>query len=274
MRWSQGVWSEQRVVQAVNGTGRYFALPYGPSGTAPEDDVRAFELYFERLEAAGLGTIKRPDLLILRGEDRPFVENFLKSCGGNAELPFQPEEKLSSILSRAICAVECENSLWIARQMPDFAKPMRPQPRLGGRPGFPKSAVLPTVILKEEDRGPLRTWEQRSGIPVHVWHVFYDVAFGLAMGEAERLIAEGLITPTLQTFQAPGGATTKKQIYKIYYQYGYPLASSSTEPELRPDKVIDKNGHILPYVRFQGGGIVLSAEALRELDALANRPPR
>jgi|GEM_PF-4742413 hypothetical protein len=30
------------------------------------DDVRAFELYFERLELAGLGNIKRPDLLIFK----------------------------------------------------------------------------------------------------------------------------------------------------------------------------------------------------------------
>ena len=69
MRWSQGVWSEERLMQAVNGTGSYFALPYGPSGTAPDDDPRAFELYFERLELAGLGRVKRPDLLVFRRED-------------------------------------------------------------------------------------------------------------------------------------------------------------------------------------------------------------
>lgn len=58
MRWSQGVWSEERLTQAVNNTGRYFALPYGPSGTAPDNDIRAFELYFERLEKAGLGNLQ------------------------------------------------------------------------------------------------------------------------------------------------------------------------------------------------------------------------
>lgn len=43
-----GVWSEERLIQAVNETGQFFAIPYGPSSTAPEDDVREFELYFER----------------------------------------------------------------------------------------------------------------------------------------------------------------------------------------------------------------------------------
>ncbi|MBM3145123.1 MAG: hypothetical protein FJ010_09165, partial [Chloroflexi bacterium] len=36
----------------VNETNQFIAIPYGPSRTAPEDDVREFELYFERLEAA------------------------------------------------------------------------------------------------------------------------------------------------------------------------------------------------------------------------------
>lgn len=63
MRWSQGRWSEDLLVEATNRTAHYFALPYGPSSTAP-DDVREFELYFERLDAAGIGDMKRPDLLI------------------------------------------------------------------------------------------------------------------------------------------------------------------------------------------------------------------
>lgn len=73
MRWSQGVWSEERLTHAVNATGNYFALPYGPSGTAPGNDVRAFELYFERLEKAGWGNLKRPDLLLFRTHDRATV---------------------------------------------------------------------------------------------------------------------------------------------------------------------------------------------------------
>jgi len=92
MRWSQGVWSEERLTQAVNATGRYFALPYGPSGTAPDNDVRAFELYFERLEEAGLGNIKRPDLLIYRTRDKARVDSVVKALNGISELPFTPED--------------------------------------------------------------------------------------------------------------------------------------------------------------------------------------
>lgn len=267
MRWSQGQWSEERLVQAVNATKGYFALPYGPSGTAPEG-VREFELYFERLENAGLGKLKRPDMLIFRNDDKIVVEQLLVELGGLTELPFIPETNavMRQLLTKAVVAVECENSLWVAKQMPDYSTPLRPQKRLGGQLGLKKTAVLPTVIIKDEDLPFLRQWQLMNHVPIHIWHAFYDMAFGLALDKADSLISEGKIEPTIQTFQAPSGATSKKIIYKIYYHYAYPLGETQGEVTLMPEKIIDANGHILPYVRFHGGRIELTADALEQLD--------
>lgn len=271
MRWSQGVWSEKRLVQAVADTGRFFALPYGPSGAAPEGDVRAHEQYFERLEQAGLGDLKRPDLLVFRDRDEPAIRALVQRLGGIAELPFRTEgePEMNSLLGLAVVAIECENSLWRCRSMPDFGSKLRPQARLRGRPGLKKSAVLPTIILKEEDRIPLQRWQNSSGIPIHIWHVFFDMAFGIALSDAEHLISNGFIEPTRQMFQAPGGATTEKVIYRIYYQHGYLLGESDQEPDLVADSIMDKNGHILPFVRFEGGRLRMSDECLALLERLA-----
>lgn len=268
MRWSQGVWSENRLIELVNEHGEYFAIPYGPSGTAPTDDVRAFELYFERLENAGLGNIKRPDLLVFRKSDEGKINKFLKTIGGLQELPFIQENKLKSLLDKAIVAIECENSLWKSKKMPDYTTEFSAQKRLNGKLGLKKTAVLPTIIIKEEDREPLKKWQDQNHISIHVWHVFYDQAFGIPLDEAERLINDGLIEPTIQTFQAPGGATTKKAIYKIYYCYGYPLGDAVEEPKLVSAYVEDKNGHILPYVKFDGGKLKIRKEAVEILNSL------
>ena len=265
MRWSQGVWSEKRLIEVINKTNQFYAIPYGPSGTAPTDDVRAFELYFERLEAAGLGNIKRPDLLVFKISDKPFVDNFLADIGGEEELPFITEVKLQDLIAKAIIAVECENSLWVAEKMPAYNLPMKPQKRLGGKLGLSKASVLPTVIIKEEDRLPLSRWQQENKVPIHVWHVFFDRAYGLSFDEAQRLVADGLILPTEQVFQAPGGATTKKAIYKYYYHYAYPLGIATERPQLIPAYIEDKNGHILPYVKFEGGSLEIATEALNIL---------
>ncbi len=272
MRWSQGVWSEDRITQATNETNDFFAIPYGPSGTAPDNDVRAFELYFERLEEAGLGQLKRPDLLIFRASDRQTVMNAVDRLGGLSELPFilENERDMQILLSKAAIAVECENSLWRGRQMPDYGAELKPMKRLGGKLGLKKTAVLPTIIIKDEDRYPLQKWQNANSVPIHIWHSFYDIAYGIALNEAQRLIAEGYILPTEQVFQAPGGATTRKALYKFYYHYGYPLGESITEPNLKATYIEDKNGHILPYVCFEGGEMRLREEALAVLRRTAD----
>jgi len=270
MRWRQGVWSEKRLIAAINDTERYFASAYGPSSTAPDDDVRAFELYFERLEEAGLREMKRPDLLIYKKRDQKKVLQMIEDLGGEEELPFVKEENLSALLDLAICAIECENSLWVAEKMPAYGQALRPMRRLGGKLGLPKNAVLPTVILKEEDRERLLSWEDRNKIPIHIWHVFFDRAYGLSLKEAQRLIDQALILPHEQVFQAPGGATTKKAIFKFYYHYAYNLGIALEKPILEPKYIEDKNGHILPYVNFVGGELKLTEEAMHVLDHTSN----
>ena len=269
MRWSQGAWSENRLEQAVNDTSRYIALAYGPSGTAPDEDVRAFELYFERLEKAGLGKMKRPDLLIFRALDALRVKALVTQLGGVAELPFTDESDpaMQELLALAVIAVECENSLWVAQQMPDYHTPLTSQKRLNNQIGLKKTAVLPTVIMKEEDRGRLLDWQAAYGVAIHIWHVFFDLAFGLPLTVAEELITSGKIEPTKQTFQSPSGPSAVKIIYKFYYHYAYPLGETIEEAKLVADHITDKNGHILPYVKFAGGKLKLSPAALTVLDA-------
>lgn len=265
MRWSQGVWSEHRLIEAINGSCEFYAIPYGPSSAAPHDDVHTFELYFERLEAAGLGGIKRPDLLIFQKKNSREVDAIIDKLGGLTELPFIKESEFKLLLNKAIVGVECENSLWKAEKMPDFRSKLKPQKRLGGRLGLKKTAVLPTIIIKEEDREPLDRWQEKNSIPIHVWHVFYDRAYGISLDRANELIKEGFILPTIQVFQAPGGAITKKAIYKFYYLYGYPLGITTHDPKLTSAFVEDKNGHILPYVKFNGGTLKISDECLATL---------
>lgn len=269
MRWSQGEWSEKRLTQAVNETGEFYALPYGPSGVAPADP-KAFEIYFERLDKAGLAGVKRPDLLIFPEKVRALVTTVVNKLGGMEELPFisDDDSSMRQLLELAILAVECENSLWKSRQMPDYGRELTQQKRLGGQLGLKKSAVLPTIIIKQEDRSGLLKWQAEHGLSIHVWHVFYDAAYAISLDKAEDLIATGQIAATEQTFQAPSGPTTKKIIYKIYYQHAYPLAVAVEEPKLIADSICDVNGHILPYVKFEGGRLKLLPEAqlvLREL---------
>ena len=56
----------------------------------------------------------------------------------------------------------------------------------------------------------------------------------------------------------------------MYYHYAYPLGESRQDPKLVADHITDRNGHILPYVKFKGGRLALTPEALRVLDEIAS----
>lgn len=271
MRWSQGVWSEKRICHAVNRLKGYFALEYGPSGVAPDGNPRAFELYFERLEKAGKAKIKRPDLLIFPKSKQEAVKRIVERFGGKAELPFIAEKRLSNLLSMAIMAVECENSLWRAKKMPRYGCELRPQRRLKMQLGVAKTAVLPNIIIKDEDLPNLRNWQRRTGVKVHIWQVFFDLAFGMALDTATRMIRKEAIVPNTQVYQAPGGATTNKDIYRFPYHFAYELGKVVSEPRLRADVVEDKNGHILPYVRFDGGNLSISRSGKEVLEMISHQ---
>jgi len=222
------------------------------------------ERYFERLDQAG-SVGKRPDLLILSRPDHAVVREQLDAVG-LGDIPFSPEESLKFLLSKALIAVEVENSLWVASQMPDYGKGKTLARQ--GHPdliGFAKGKKVPTVIIKDEDLDPLLQWEARWHVPIFVFHVFYDQAYYLSLQRARWLINEGIIAPTKQTFYAPSGPTTYKLIYKIWYTLAYPLGSMTRAPEMAAKFVQDKNGHILPYVHFSGGEMALSREILGEL---------
>lgn len=271
MRWSQGVWSERRIAEAINATGRYWAIAYGPSGVAPDQQDLSDE-YFDRLKRAEALGMKRPDLLVVRWADLPRAEALVNGLGGPAELQFRHETELRPLLDLAVVGLECENSLWRAERMPAYGKPLKLQRRTG-KLGLAKSAVLPTVILKEQDRGPLLAWEAANGIPIHIWQVFFDRAWGISLQEACRLIDEGAIAPTEQVFHAPSGATTRKVIYKVWYQLAYSVGGSGSEPALMAHFIEEKNGKILPYVRFEGGSLHLSSEGIAALDRAAEQRP-
>ncbi len=263
MRWSQGRWAEDIVVRAINATGKFRAVPYGPSSVAPSDP-QEMERYFERLDRAGAAG-KRPDLLILSRPDYETIRRQLDTVGLD-NIPFTPEESLKFLLSNALIAVEVESSLWVANQMPDYGKG-KPLTRQGHPDliGFAKNKKVPTVIIKDEDLEPLQQWEAERRVPIFVFHVFYDQAYYISLKRARWLINEGIIILTKQTFYAPGGPTTQKPIYKIWYTLAYPLGKMTRAPEMAAKFIQDKNGHILPYVHFSGGEMVLSQEILEEL---------
>lgn len=215
MRFSQGRWAEDILMRTINATADLRAIPYGPSSVAPSEP-QEMERYFERLDKVG-AVGKQPDLLILPRDDYRAIRPQLDEIG-IANLPFTPEADLDFLRSRAIIAVEVENSLWVAHKMPDYDQEVRlseliakkrrfrkPEsierwehwtrsvqqfinaaPKRGELKGFLESKKVPTIIIKDEDLAPLTKWENNFDVPIFVFHVFYDQAYYISLQEARE----------------------------------------------------------------------------------------
>jgi hypothetical protein len=263
MRWAQGRWSEEIVMQAINHTSQFGVIPYGPSTVAP-DDPRELELFFERMdEIAQEG--KRPDLLLYdkltfdwaHGE----LENRLGSIERMAEMPSAP---LRDVIMKAQAAFEIENSLWVTEKMPGFGKPFSRYTR-GKKKGRLKAAgIIPTIIVKEEDISRLQQWEAEYEVPIYVVHIFYDRGYFIKFDDVLALLDSGELGMETQRFTNPAGmAASSKQIVKVPYVLCKEFGTVSG-PALEPKTFVDKNGKVMTYVTFSGGEVHLSPMVFKE----------
>jgi hypothetical protein len=263
MRWSQGRWSEEIVVQALNRTGQLGVIPYGPSTVAPEDPTE-LELFFDRMAVIDREG-KRPDLLLY---DRPGLDwarrQLVERLGDVEKMAETPSAGLRDVIVRAQAALEVENSLWVTEKMPGFGKPFSRYTR-GKNKGRLKSAgVIPTVIIKQEDIPRLERWEADYGVPIYVVHVFFDRGYFIRFSDVLALLETGELGMETQRFTNPDGtASSPKQIVKVPYILCKEFGNVSG-PTLVPRTFVDKNGKVMTYVTFEGGEIILSSAVFEE----------
>ncbi len=263
MRWSQGRWSEDVVMEALNKTAEFGVIPYGPSTVAPEDP-QELERFFENMDVIAQEG-KRPDLLLYDRQTFEGITSEIQQRWNQIEkVATIPSSELREIILKAKIALEIENSLWVTSKMPGFDKPFVRYLR-GKNKGRLKSAgIIPTIIIKEEDIARLQQWEKGFGIPIYVVHIFYDRGYFIKFEQVIELLKAGELGFEVQKFTNPDGtASSPKKIVRVPYvlckEFGM-----VTNPTLLPKTFIDKNGKVMTYVTFSGGEITLSPQVFKE----------
>jgi AccI restriction endonuclease len=295
MRYEQGQWSENRIIEAIRNSGTYCAFPYGRSSVGPKDKAKIAEYWAEYIKAESIG--KRPDILVIRREDYDRLGDPEQRLG---DTTLATDETLSDYLEVAVCGVEAENSLWRAAKMPDFGKTTLTK----------LNFIAPTVIVKQEDESELVAWQSTFGIPICVVQAFFDRAYivrldfiveavskikAAAAGEgvvglgfepldvkdrkraADRVQKDLGVFISEQSFSdARSGTATKKTLYRTHYSVAceFGIVSPENQPTVIADYIEEDNGKIMPYVRFVGGRLDILPSALELFDQLAQRLER
>lgn len=266
-RWTRNRWAARQIVEAVAHDGRFSPIRYGANTAAPESNPHSHASYLERLEDAGRGEAARPDLLIVPRTEVREAEGIVSKVGGSSELPFLEEDdpRLRRLLDLAILAVACESASARTESALDDSRSSRLTDGAAQRSGSPETEIRPAIVFEREGLDRLCSWQHANGVPIHIWQVCFDSAFGIRLDRACEMIHSGLVEPVERRFQTPSGACTERALYEVPHHYGYRLGRMTTEPVISADSLRDENGQILPYVRFEGGGLRLTAEAIHLL---------
>lgn len=263
MRWAQGRWSEDRIIEAINATRDFRALSYGRSKIGPEDrsELKAYWSAYASVENHG----KRPDILVLNQSDYRWAKNILGSD------PTTAGEKLfAPIVKRSICGIEAENSLWIAKQMPDFTSEL-PLRKLNTK--------SPNIWVKDQDLPCLLCWMHHHRKPIIVAQVFYDVAYAISLLDIVTRIRKiqscraankrarqkdlGVVFRKQNYSDSRTGTTQTKLVYVTHHSLGVLFGQLRGTVRRRARTLVEQNGKILPYVAFEGGRLRLTRDALR-----------
>lgn len=263
MRWSQGRWSEEIVIRALNQTDQFGVIPYGPSTVAP-DDPQELELFFEKMDAINQEG-KRPDLLLYDKPTFAWAQTQLGHRLGSVEkMAESPSVPFRDVIARARAALEIENSLWVTEKMPGFGKPFSRYTRGKNKGRLKPAGVIPTIIVKQEDIPRLQQWETDFGIPIYVVHIFYDRGYFIKFDDVLARLDSGELGLEMQRFTNPDGtAASPKPIVKVPYILCKEFGTVSG-PTLSPKTFVDKNGKVMTYVTFSGGDIRLSSAVFEE----------
>jgi len=263
MRWSQGRWSEEIVIQTLNQTSQFGIIPYGPSTVAPEDP-HELERFFEKMDVIAQEG-KHPDLLLYEKTKferaRSELEHRLGSIEKVAEMPSAP---LRDVITGARAALEIENNLWVTEKMPGFGKSFSRYTRGKNKGRLKPAGIIPTIMVKQEDIPRLQQWEADYGVPIYVVHIFYDRGYFIKFDDILNHLASGELGMETQRFTNPDGtASSPKQIVKVPYILCQEFGVVSGQ-ELKPRTFVDKNGKVMTYVTFSGGEIHLSPKVFQE----------
>ena len=272
MRWMQGRWSEERIINAINDTEEYRAVPYGISRVYIGDSKETIKEYWEKyskIEKYG----KRPDIVVFKKTVYEEIKDQLSE-----DPTLMSEDEWCPLIKRSLCAIEAENSLWRASKMPDKDLKL-PLPRKS-------NIIAPNIWVKEEDVERLLSWQRIYRKPIYVVQVFYDLAFAARLTtilEKVRKIKEqeeksrtsemkklGLIISTQKYVDSRSGVAQSKEVYRLHPAAAILFGYLVEEPRLEPKVLETKTGKMLPYVHFSGGTLKLSDEFLAELRSLEN----
>lgn len=173
-RFNTSRWAEDLLIQALGPEHGLLTVRFGLSVVRPEGGL-----------VYGTTSYKEPDLLVYALDDLTASEKetlMIEDLEAADRRQFVNGETLAFALEKALAALEVEFSPYRAKEMKGRDWKPRSLDSWDRRPlkrSVPPTA--PNVIVKDEDLPKLVEWEDTTGVPVVITHLFDQEAFAVKL---------------------------------------------------------------------------------------------
>jgi len=265
-KWSLGSWAEQKIINAINASEHFRAVPYGKSEVSLTKNKKEKQEYWDlHKERESVG--KRPDILVFERDvyDRLITDE--KNVALLKNLSNSLESEIQGFVQSSFFGIESEASIWQGERMTHFGR------HWSEKSGRQKKSVselaswtAPTIIVKDEDLNPLINWQDYYQKPIYIVHLFYDMAFMLDFARLREYIAKGIVKKEKFNY-----GNAPKDIYKTFYGLATEFGKFTELAEIVPSVSQTNGGKFEADLYFEGGEIQINQDTIQEWIFIKNQ---
>jgi len=244
---AQGMWAEEKVIEAVNSTTHLFAIRYGQSRYDGEliSKKDAWEKYVTRVYTEMKKYGKRPDVLIFKKGDIDITIS---------DISEKLEEDIKDIVFKSLAGVEVRSSSYYYE---DYVK---------ARGSGDKEL---SITVKEEDIDRILKWRNTycGSKPIYYVQIFFDKGFYISFDKILNIIERAKNTK-VEHYRKEKDRKTGKLTHFIGINHAKLGLIAEEPPTLASEAIKAWDGKVYAIRMPRGGVFKLTNEFIQELMSL------
>ena len=245
---AQGMWAEEKLMEAINSSPHLRAIKYGQSRYNHEliSSKEAWKEYVTKVYSQMSKFGKRPDILIFRKEDVP--------ADTPQDISEKEEEEIKDIVFKSIAGIECRSSSYY---YDEYVKAR-------GKEGKELS-----ITVKEEDIERLIKWRKTycGSKPLFYLQLFFDKGFFISFDEVLEIINQAK-TRKVKHYRFEVDRKTGKATHFIGMSHAKVCLIAIEHPKVIAKSIKAWDGKVYAIRTPEGGKFKLTEEFVKMLLSL------
>jgi len=246
---AQGMWAEEKLMEAINSSPGLRAIKYGQSRYNHEliSSKEAWKKYVTKVYSQMSKFGKRPDILIFEKDDNVLI-------GLPQDISEKNEEEIKHVVFKSLAGIECRSSSYY---YDEYIK------------ARVKEGKELSITVKQEDIERLIKWRETycGSKPLFYLQLFFDKGFFISLDRILEIIKQAKITK-IKNYRYEVDRKTGKATHFIGMSHAKTGLIAVESPEVVAESIKAWDGKVYAIRTPKGGKFELTKEFIEVLSSL------